>query len=170
MNRNHHRIVFNAARGQLMAVSECARSLGKASTCTVTTAAASLLFCLPLQAQISADPGAPGSLRATVLTAPNGVPLVNITTPSAAGVSRNVYQQFDVGTQGASHGAEGDDTSGALLDAGGEQDGTRSPADDCRGQGASPQACGHPSPVDLEQTIRLVVEAMRNSLGRLLRT
>ncbi|MDZ4284055.1 MAG: hemagglutinin repeat-containing protein, partial [Hydrogenophaga sp.] len=101
MNRNHHRIVFNAARGQLMAVSECARSLGKASTCTVTTAAASLLFCLPLQAQISADPTAAGNLRATVLTAPNGVPLVNITTPSAAGVSRNVYQQFDVGTPGA---------------------------------------------------------------------
>jgi filamentous hemagglutinin family protein len=101
MNRNHHRIVFNAARGQLMAVSECARSLGKASACTVTTAAASLLFCLPLQAQISADPNAPGNQRPTVLNAANGVPLVNITTPSAAGVSRNIYQQFDIGSQGA---------------------------------------------------------------------
>jgi filamentous hemagglutinin len=101
MNRNRHRVVMNAARGVLMAVSECARSVGKASTCTATTAAASLLFCLPLQAQISADPAAPGTQRPTVLNAANGVPLINITTPSAAGVSRNTYRQFDVGSQGA---------------------------------------------------------------------
>jgi filamentous hemagglutinin len=36
-----------------------------------------------------------------VLAAPNGVPLVNITTPSAAGVSRNTWRQFDVGAPGA---------------------------------------------------------------------
>uniref|UniRef100_UPI0010FA4718 filamentous hemagglutinin N-terminal domain-containing protein n=1 Tax=Hydrogenophaga sp. 2FB TaxID=2502187 RepID=UPI0010FA4718 len=55
----------------------------------------------PAHAQIAADPGAPGRQRPTVLTAPNGVPLVNIQTPSAAGVSRNTYRQFDVGGQGA---------------------------------------------------------------------
>ncbi len=55
----------------------------------------------PALAQIVADPGAPGSQRPTVLTAPNGVPLVNITTPSAAGVSRNTYRQFDVAPSGA---------------------------------------------------------------------
>jgi filamentous hemagglutinin len=54
-----------------------------------------------VQAQIVADPSAPGNQRPTVLAAPNGVPLVNIQTPSAAGVSRNTYQQFDVGTPGA---------------------------------------------------------------------
>ncbi len=54
-----------------------------------------------MQAQIVADPSAPGNQRPTVLAAPNGVPLVNIQTPSAAGVSRNTYQQFDVGTPGA---------------------------------------------------------------------
>ncbi|MDP1685778.1 filamentous hemagglutinin N-terminal domain-containing protein [Hydrogenophaga sp.] len=115
MNRNHHRIVFNAARGQLMAVSKTA------AACTGSTATsegparalrpsrwhragAALLTAfatLNSQAQISADPSAAGHLRPTVLTAPNGVPLVNITTPSAAGVSRNVYRQFDVGTPGA---------------------------------------------------------------------
>lgn len=53
------------------------------------------------QAQVIADPGAPANQRPTVLSAPNGVPLVNIQTPSAAGVSRNTYSQFDVQQQGA---------------------------------------------------------------------
>ncbi|REG14319.1 two-partner secretion domain-containing protein, partial [Roseateles depolymerans] len=51
--------------------------------------------------RIVADPSAPKSQQPTVLTAPNGTPLVNIQTPSAAGVSRNTYSQFDVGPQGA---------------------------------------------------------------------
>ena len=101
MNRNRHRVVMSAARGVLVAVAEYARATGKASAATATTVAASVLIGLPAQAQISADPSAAGHLRPTVLTAPNGVPLVNIQTPSAAGVSRNVYRQFDVGTQGA---------------------------------------------------------------------
>lgn len=53
------------------------------------------------QAQIVADPQAPGAQRPTVLSAPNGVPLVNIQTPSAAGVSRNLYRRFDVMRAGA---------------------------------------------------------------------
>ena len=32
--------------------------------------------------------------------APNGVTMVNIATPNSAGVSQNIYQQFDVDTQG----------------------------------------------------------------------
>lgn len=117
MNRNHHRIVFNAARGQLMAVSETASSGTRSSASGEAPASAAtpkrwqrpgiallLAFAawsLPAHCQITADPSAAGNLRPTVLTAPNGVPLVNIQTPSAAGVSRNVYRQFDVSAQGA---------------------------------------------------------------------
>lgn len=51
--------------------------------------------------RIRVDRGAPGNQRPSVVEAPSGAPLINITTPSAAGVSRNAYSQFDVGTQGA---------------------------------------------------------------------
>ncbi|MBJ2159797.1 two-partner secretion domain-containing protein, partial [Variovorax sp. IB41] len=103
MNKHLHRIVFNAARGMRMVVQETAASTGKGasrSTGKSAPAAAAVLFgvlvALPGQAQIVASPMVPGSLRPTVLVAPNGVPLVSIQTPSAAGVSRNVYSQFDV--------------------------------------------------------------------------
>ncbi|MDH1203895.1 filamentous hemagglutinin N-terminal domain-containing protein, partial [Stenotrophomonas maltophilia] len=52
------------------------------------------------QAQVVADPSAPGGQRPTVLQAPNGTPVVNIQTPSAQGVSRNTYQRLDVDAQG----------------------------------------------------------------------
>lgn len=56
---------------------------------------------LSAHAQIVADPAAPRSQQPTVLRTPGGQPLVNIQTPSAAGVSRNTYRQFDVGPEGA---------------------------------------------------------------------
>ena len=122
MNRNLHRLVFNRRRNQLMAVAENAiahRKSGgqtRASTARAPTtllhiphvsglasliAIAALLHTAPGQAQIIADPHAPGAQRPTVLDAGNGVPLVNIQTPSDAGVSRNVYSQFDVQQPGA---------------------------------------------------------------------
>lgn len=55
---------------------------------------------VPDAGRIIADPGAPAQQRPTVVTSANGTPQVNITTPSAAGVSRNQYQQLDVGRQG----------------------------------------------------------------------
>ncbi|VWX61428.1 hypothetical protein VARIO8X_50204 [Burkholderiales bacterium 8X] len=52
-------------------------------------------------AQIAGLPSAAAMHRPQVLMTPNGVPMVNITAPSAAGVSRNLYQQFDVDRKGA---------------------------------------------------------------------
>lgn len=104
MNRTLHRIIFNARRGVRMAVSEAARSCGKACKGEVRAAlgALILLASAPLAlAQIVADPNAPATQKPTVLNAANGVPLVNIQTPSAAGVSRNTYKQFDVQPNGA---------------------------------------------------------------------
>ncbi|MBU0751967.1 MAG: hemagglutinin repeat-containing protein [Gammaproteobacteria bacterium] len=62
---------------------------------------AAILAPLAAHAQIVAAPTAPANQRPTVLNAANGVPQVDIQTPSAAGVSRNTYSQFDVQRPGA---------------------------------------------------------------------
>lgn len=59
------------------------------------------LLSLPVQAGIVADAAAPQGQQPTVLNTANGLPQVNIQTPSAAGVSRNTYSQFDVDGGGA---------------------------------------------------------------------
>lgn len=125
MNKNLYRIVFNQARGLMMAVAEIASARGKGTSnanslgvtrgnalqvqfaklkllplATQLACGAVLLFAPIVQAQIIPDAAAPGNQRPTVISAPNGVPLVNIQTPSAAGVSRNTYSQFDVQRQG----------------------------------------------------------------------
>ncbi|MGY0619423.1 hemagglutinin repeat-containing protein [Lysobacter sp. A378] len=123
MNKNLYRIVFNRALGVLQVVGEIARgasSGGSSAGGRVSATLRPLGFAMwlslgwvgvvvPTVAQevqgqrhgrIVSDPNAPGQHRPTVLETPDGVPLVNITTPSAAGVSRNVYSQFDVDARG----------------------------------------------------------------------
>ncbi|MCH7345198.1 filamentous hemagglutinin N-terminal domain-containing protein, partial [Pelomonas sp. CA6] len=67
-----------------------------------------------VHAQVKADPNAPKNQQATVLNSANGTPLINIQTPSAAGVSRNTYSQFDVNAQGAILNNSRTDTSTQL--------------------------------------------------------
>lgn len=122
MNKRLYRIIFNKRRGILMAVAETAVSdgkeagttglLGRVSThrywatlrsCYLGVLSAFGLLVIsasPTIAQVVADPSAPKALQPTILTSSNGTPQVNIQTPSAAGVSRNVYSQFDVNQQG----------------------------------------------------------------------
>lgn len=72
------------------------------------TAAFSLLlatgqaFVAPVYAAgIAADPAAPQHQQPTVVQTANGLPQINIRTPSSAGVSMNQYRQFDVDGKGA---------------------------------------------------------------------
>ncbi len=118
MNQHLHRIVFNKARGLYMAVAETASGHGRATGAGQGNGAAASAAVRPLtfslwlalgmvslggaaQAQIVADRNAPRTQQPTVLPTPTGAVQVNIQTPSAAGVSRNTYSQFDVGAQGA---------------------------------------------------------------------
>lgn len=50
---------------------------------------------------IHRDTSAPGNQQPDILTTANGLPQVNIQTPSAGGVSLNKYTQFDVDHRGA---------------------------------------------------------------------
>lgn len=139
MNQHCYRLVFNRARGLLMAVGEIVRSHSAAGRIRVFAGSAAaalhpalamlrtltmpslLLPTLPLSlrstllpatllakllpvvahAQIIPDAAAPANHQAIVSSAANGVPLVHIQTPTAGGVSRNVYSQFDVHSHGA---------------------------------------------------------------------
>lgn len=126
MNKNLFRIIFNKRRGQLMAVAETSSSQGKGARGEATTsnhsaiadgptvvlsvltfavlcALGAVLWALPTpnaHAQVVAYRQAPGSQQPTILQTANGLPQVNIQTPSAAGVSHNVYSQFDVQSNG----------------------------------------------------------------------
>ncbi|VEJ55664.1 hemagglutinin repeat-containing protein [Pragia fontium] len=119
MNKNLYRIIFNKARGMLMVVPEIAGShtSGQASSGTGHTlsqliatikpislftgmALGLLTVTFPTYANIVADANAPANQRPTILGSSNGTPQVNIQAPSAGGVSRNTYSQFDVDKRG----------------------------------------------------------------------
>ena len=106
MNSNFFCIIYNEARGLWVVVRESASSKGapRFSGCMSMLLgqllALSLLHSVPLQAQVVAAPSAPVANRPQIDVTANGLPLVQITTPSAAGVSNNHYLQFNVDGQG----------------------------------------------------------------------
>ncbi|MGY2487150.1 ESPR domain-containing protein [Cupriavidus sp. CP313] len=97
MNQNRYRLVFNKQRGMLMAVPECANGAHKAASgeraggtgrsflATLRPIAWALLlstgYVQLAGAQIVSDPRA--GHGPAVTTAPNGTPLVGISSPSA---------------------------------------------------------------------------------------
>ncbi|QJW79267.1 two-partner secretion domain-containing protein [Burkholderia glumae] len=123
MNKHIHRVIFNAARGLWMAVEETATGAGKGRSTGVArrgpAARASWAFvdmlsmrhvafaalcalgmqAVPVDAQVVAAPGGAGSRPLVGVTA-NGLPIVQIATPNAAGVSNNGFTQYNVGTKG----------------------------------------------------------------------
>ena len=127
MNKRHYKVIFSRVLNQLVVVSELAKSQGKAQSENVSpeqektglfSTALSLnpihfslmlalgfVFLSPSvyaeDMAIRADKSAPGNQQPTVLQTGNGLPQVNIQTPSAGGVSRNQYSQFDVTEKGA---------------------------------------------------------------------
>ena len=129
MNKRHYKVIFSRVLNQLVVVSELAKSQGKAQSENVSSeqektglfstalsfSLNSIHFSLMLalgfvflspsvhaeDMAIRADKSAPGNQQPIVLQTANGLPQVNIQTPSAGGVSRNQYSQFDVAEKGA---------------------------------------------------------------------
>ncbi|RZT36669.1 two-partner secretion domain-containing protein [Cupriavidus agavae] len=122
MNRRCYRLVFNPHRRMLMAVEETATGRGKGREAgsragtrgTPTTPTTAVRFAVPTLvlsawiaaglpvdgwAQVVADPNA-GAHRPTIGQTANGLPQVDITRPSGAGVSINDYSRFDVPKSG----------------------------------------------------------------------
>lgn len=123
MNKHCYRLIFNKARGLIMAVSEIASSHSKTAGQTTAGFAAAprhwpqsasisvlrfslwaalgmVTFIMPASADIIVDKSTPTNQQPTVLTAANGVAQVNIQTATAGGVSRNSYTEFDVDKHG----------------------------------------------------------------------
>jgi len=129
MNKHCHKIVFNRRRGILMAVAETAIGQGKSPgersgretgggdgslkthsgcrlhlgtlTFSLLLGFGSALIVPAAAADIQSDPTAPRHQQPTVLKTGNGLPQVNIQTPTAHGVSVNQYRRFDVDGRGA---------------------------------------------------------------------
>ncbi|EOR07411.1 hypothetical protein F896_01784 [Acinetobacter genomosp. 15BJ] len=130
MNKNRYRVIFSQARGLFIAVAEIVKSRTKTAgqsgavatdasmpssvhtykklnplNFAVISMLGAVVYILPLSSiantQIITDRSAPNNQQPQILNSANGTVQVNIQTPSAGGVSRNTYTQFDVGQEGA---------------------------------------------------------------------
>ncbi|MEB6478665.1 two-partner secretion domain-containing protein [Acinetobacter vivianii] len=130
MNKNRYRVIFSQARGMFIAVAEIVKSRTKTAgqsiagtdateiaftptsykklnplNFAVVCVLGAVVYTVPLSSiantQIIADKSAPRNQQPQILNSANGTVQVNIQTPSAGGVSRNTFKQFDVGQEGA---------------------------------------------------------------------
>ena len=119
MNKQFYRSKFNAKLGTYVAVSELAKSHNGDTSARVTSsvknteptaqgqktlkqlviALSALMAFTPVYANVTANKAAPTAQQPTVLKTGNTAN-VWISTPSALGVSRNSYSQFDVNQHG----------------------------------------------------------------------
>ncbi|WP_165385214.1 filamentous hemagglutinin N-terminal domain-containing protein [Pandoraea sp. XY-2] len=123
MNQNLFRLVYSRPRGMLVAVAETlsagaqadagqtrrlgsARQVSRRLSCVSLfsmrcVAFATLVTLGAVPVRVLAQVTGAGERAPSVVQTPNGLPQININTPSAAGVSQNTYSQFDVPRGGA---------------------------------------------------------------------
>ena len=126
MNKNLHKVIFNKKRNSVIVVAENTLREGKSIgdsgghgsgvasrgghgfACSLLSfsliiASLSVAVLVPpvFAAGIEADKTAPTAHQPVILQTGNGLPQVNIQTPSAGGVSVNEYRRFDVDNRGA---------------------------------------------------------------------
>lgn len=105
MNKRLFCILFNRAKGTWIVARESALGKGAVRYCgcipmLIGCVGAATALHPPLQAQVVAARDAPAANRPMVTATANQTPLVQITTPNAAGVSSNHYTQFNVDGRG----------------------------------------------------------------------
>lgn len=105
MNKHRFRLTFSQSLGFLVPVAEITRAKRKAGQQQSSTSAKPVLLSLLLAgmptfavAEIVLDPTSHS--RTNVISAANGVPVIEIADPNGKGLSHNRFTEFDVQTPG----------------------------------------------------------------------